>query len=77
MGKRQVYADHLAAIDDWDAYLKAESGLPGPRGNLELAAAFVDIASRSLILRYAALEEEEAPENSPMGFLAFCGVVTL
>jgi hypothetical protein len=77
MGKRQAYADHLVSIEDWDAYLKAESGLPGPRGNLELAAAFVDAAPRSLILEYAALEVEEAPENSPMGFLAFCGVFGL
>jgi len=77
MGKRQAYAEHLASIEDWGTYLKAESGLPGPRGNLELAAAFVDIAPRSLILKYAALEAEEAPENSPMGFLAFCGVYGL
>lgn len=77
MGKRQAYADQLTATEDWDAYLRAESGLPGPRGNLELAAAFVDVAPRNMILEYAKLGEEEAPENSPMGFLAFCGVFGL
>jgi hypothetical protein len=77
MGKRQAYAQHLVSLEDWDTYLQAESGLPGPRGNLELAAAFVDVATRDLILRYAQFEEREAPENSPMGFLAFCGVFGL
>ncbi len=77
MGKRQAYADHLASVENWDAYLKAESGLPGPRGNLELAAAFVDVAPRDRIIAYAALDEPEAPENTPMGFLAFCGVFGL
>lgn len=77
MGKRQAYADTLSATKDWDTYLKAESGLPGPRGNLELAAAFVDIASSAKITSYAHLEAAEAPENTPEGFLAFCGVYGL
>ncbi len=77
MGKRQAYSDHLASSKDWDAYLKAELGLPGPRGNLELAAAFVDIAPREKIISYAQLDAQEAPENTPLGFLAFCGVFGL
>jgi hypothetical protein len=77
MGKRQDYADRLAKTEDWDSFLEDESGLPGPRGNLELAAAFVDVAPRSRILDYAQLSESEAPENTPMAFLAFCGVFGL
>ena len=40
-------ADHraaLAELGDWSGYLAANSHLPGPRGNLELAAAAGDIA---------------------------------
>lgn len=77
MGKRQAYADQLASTVDWDAYLMAESGLPGPRGNLELAAAFVDVAARDKIISYAQLEARDAPENTPRGYLAFCGVFGL
>jgi hypothetical protein len=77
MGKRQAYADRLVAAVDWDAFLKGESGLPGPRGNLELAAAFVDVASRDKIIGYAQLDAEQAPENTPQGYLAFCGVFGL
>jgi hypothetical protein len=77
MGKRQDYADQLKSLDDWTAYLKAESGLPGPRGNLELAGAFADIATRDQILDYARLNDQAAPENTPLGFLAFCGVYGL
>ena len=41
MTKADIYRDTLETLPDWEAYLLAESGLPGPRGNLELAAAVV------------------------------------
>src|SRR5450631_2872874 len=53
-----VPADELAP------YLTARSGLPGPRGNLELADAFASIADRATILRFVALDDE---------YLRFCG----
>lgn len=38
MSKADDYRRKLQTLDSWDAYLLQESGLPGPRGNLELAA---------------------------------------
>ena len=37
MSKTGEYRDKLRSLGEWDAYLLAESGLPGPRGNIELA----------------------------------------
>ncbi len=54
-----------------------ESGLPGPRGNLELAQAFAETAEENLIQKYISIKPEEAPENTPKVFLTFCGVVGL
>lgn len=41
MGKVEIYQEQLRDLDQgaWDAFLLAESGLPGPRGNIELARA--------------------------------------
>jgi len=71
----QQYRAKLRTLDHWDAYLLAGSGLPGPRGNLELAQAVADEGDRALFERYAALTADRAPVNSPHEFLAFCGVV--
>lgn len=40
------------------AYLTAHSGLPGPRGNLELLAAFGDVAAPDLVLRLVGSDDE-------------------
>ncbi len=37
MSKTEDYRDVLRTLDDWVPFLKKNSGLPGPRGNLELA----------------------------------------
>lgn len=62
---------------EWDAYLLAHSNLPGPRGNLELAAAAADLGDEAQFRRWASLGPDVAPENTPACFLAFCGVVGL
>jgi hypothetical protein len=36
MKKVDEYRLRLRGLVDWDAFLLAESGLPGPHGNLEL-----------------------------------------
>ncbi len=77
MSKIEAYVAALRHLTDWDDYLRRESGLPGPRGNLELAAAVAQVGSESLFLRYAALGAEEAPTNSPGELLTFCGVLGL
>jgi hypothetical protein len=64
-------------MTDWDAYLLRESGLPGPRGNLELAQAVAEEGDRSRFERYLEYGPEVAPTNTPQEFLAFCGVVGL
>jgi len=67
----------LHELSDWDEYLLKESGLPGPRGNIELAQAVADEGDRQLFMRFIAYTAEKAPVNSPNEFLAFCGVVGL
>jgi len=75
--KVAFYVEKLKSLKDWDSYLLQESGLPGPRGNLELAQAFADLGNEEKIKNYLAIKKEEAPGNSAMVFLTFCGVVGL
>jgi hypothetical protein len=55
-------------------YLLANSNLPGPRGNLELAAAAAQTISAPILIEWALLTAEVAPVNTAEEFLAFCGV---
>ena len=78
MGNKVVfYIEKLKSLRDWDSFLMKESGLPGPRGNLELAQAFADVAEENLIQKFISIKPDEAPENTPKVFLTFCGVVGL
>jgi hypothetical protein len=77
MSKIDVYREALRALEQWDAFLLQESGLPGPRGNIELAQAVAEEGHEALFVRYLAFGPETAPTNSPYEFLAFCGVVGL
>jgi len=77
MSKMSDYRIQLRELPDWDAYLLAQSGLPGPRGNLELAQAAALEGEEKLFLRYLQYTPEIAPVNSPYEFLAFCGVLGL
>ncbi len=77
MSKANEYRAKLQTLDRWDAYLLKESGLPGPRGNIELAQVVADEGNRALFERYTAYTADQAPVNSPYEFLAFCGVVGL
>ncbi len=54
-----------------------ECGLPGPRGNLELAQAVAEEGNETLFRRYRSYRADRAPTNSPEEFLAFCGVLGL
>jgi hypothetical protein len=75
--KIAYYTEKLRSLKDWDSYLQEESGLPGPRGNLELAQAFADLGDEEKIQKYLLIKQEEAPVNSAKMFLTFCGVVGL
>ncbi len=77
VSKVNFYLEQLTASKNWDEYLLVESGLPGPRGNLELAQAFAETGNEQLIKKYIAIKPEEAHENSANVFLTFCGVVGL
>jgi len=77
MSKIDEYRQQLRQLDDWEPFLLEHSGLPGPRGNLELAQAAADVGSRDQFEAYLAYTAEIAPTNDPHEFLAFCGVVGL
>jgi hypothetical protein len=77
MSKVDEYREILRTLENWDLFLLRESGLPGKRGNLELAQAVADEGSEELFERYLSFDPGKAPVNSPYEFLAFCGVVGL
>ena len=77
MSKVHTYRQILGSLDDWEPYLLAESGLPGPRGNIELAQAVADEGDEPLFRRLLSFDAAGAPTNTPQEFLAFCGVIGL
>lgn len=74
MSKISEYRTILASLDDWDDYLRRESGLPGPRGNLELADAAASLGDVDRFRCYVKASAEIAPENTPDAYLVFVGV---
>jgi len=77
MGKREDYREELSRLRKWDDFLLMNSGLPGPRGNLELAQAVADIVDEPRLRKWLAWTADKAPTNSPEEFLSFCGAVGL
>jgi hypothetical protein len=77
MTKTDEYRAVLRTLTEWEPYLLAHSGLPGPRGNLELAHVVAEKAKEAQLARWRALTPEQAPVNSPEEFLVFCGVLGL
>ncbi len=75
--KSEFYVQKLDTLQDWDEFLLRESGLPGPRGNLELAQAVSDKGSLENFEHFLTFTPDLAPTNDPHEFLAFCGVVGL
>ena len=92
MGKTDVYAAELEELV-WDPKnaaelaekLMAESNLPGPRANLELAEAFSRAVSTAAaepaawletLYDWARIPAEEAPTGDPREFLPFCAVIS-
>jgi hypothetical protein len=74
MAKINEYREKLKKQDDWVPYLKKNSGLPGPRGNLELAHAVAQEGNKKQFEQFLSFEAEE---NTPEVFLVFCGVMGL
>jgi hypothetical protein len=75
MGKREAYVEVLRTLPDWEGFLKKNSGLPGPRGNLELAQAAADTGSLRQFREWLRQDARRAPTNTPGEFVAFCGVL--
>jgi hypothetical protein len=71
------YRAALAGLDDPEPYALAHSGLPGPRGNLELISALAETADEPTLRRWAAFSPQEAPGNEPPVVLAVAGIVGL
>jgi hypothetical protein len=77
MNKVEAYIEQLNSMNDWDEFLLSESGLPGPRSNLELIQAVAQTGSEDTFLRYLTYKKDMAPTNSKEEFLAACGTVGL
>ena len=77
MSKIDAYRQTLNSIEDWIPYLLQESGLPGPRGNLELAHAVAQAGSREQFEAFLCVPLEQAPTNDPHEFIIFCGMLGL
>jgi hypothetical protein len=77
MAGREAYAKHLSGLREWRPYLVRNSGLPGPRGNIELAQAVADLGTAELFRRYLDLDESKTATDSEKEYLVFCGVLGL
>jgi len=75
MNKVEFYRQKLKQLKDWEPFLLKESGLPGPRGNIELAQAVAEEGKEALFEHFLSFDSVKAPTNSPEEFLAFCGVL--
>ena len=64
----------MQTLKDWVPFLKKNSGLPGPRGNLELAYAVAEEGNENQFNHFLTFHAEE---NTPELFVVFCGVVGL
>ena len=77
MSRRELEEAAFLAAADRESYLRAHSGLPGPRGNLELIEVASAACDRAELERWAGLEPAVAPENTPDAFLVCVGIVGL
>ena len=69
------------------SYISSNSNLPGPRGNLELAAAFAEVVEElceeprdalwQLLKDMTSESAQDAPVNSPEELIPFCGALAV
>jgi hypothetical protein len=74
MTKRDQYVVALSRVSEKATFLRQHSGLPGPRGNLELVQAAADVGAEADFREWLVLGSGDAPTDE---FLAVCGVVGL
>ena len=68
MNKTETYRQTLRSLKDWVPFLKKNSGLPGPRGNLELAYTVADIGTQEQFEHFLHFNGDE---NTPEMFVLF------
>jgi hypothetical protein len=74
---RAAWRAGLLEAPDREAFLLANSHLPGPRANLELLDAAGDVLDRDEALAFAALGPAVAGGETGREFLPCCGIVAL
>lgn len=77
MSKIDAYRNELHKLKNWEPFLLHNSGLPGPRANLELLQAAADEGTTERFLTWLNLDSDLAPSGSREEFLAACGAVGL
>jgi hypothetical protein len=74
-GKVADYRRRLRGPIEWEAYLRAESRLPGRRANLEFIHAAAAEGARDQFLAW--LSSDAGEENAPEEFVTLCAIVGL
>ncbi len=77
MMKVSEYRAKLRELYDWEPYLLENSGLPGPRGNLELMQAVAAEGKTERFFSFLRWTPERAPAGSREEYLAACGAIGL
>jgi hypothetical protein len=74
MTKHDDYVSELGQVSEKIAFLRQHSGLPGPRGNLELVQAAADVGRELEFREWIAAGSGDEPTDE---FLVVCGIVGL
>ena len=77
MTRRAAYTARLLAGEAAEAIAATDSGLPGPRGNLELIAAIADVVDSGTLRAWAAIGPDEVGGDEPPTVLVVGGIVGL
>ena len=79
MSKLDSYRQALRSLpaSDWSDYLLKESGLSGPRANLELVQAAADLGTAEQFRRWLAMDAAATPPETALEFVPLCGAVGL
>jgi hypothetical protein len=75
VSKVDDYRQKLRELAEWDGYLLRESGLPGPRGNIELAKAAALEGDERRFASWLRWNPAQAPTGTAEEFLTFCGAL--
>lgn len=77
VSKREMYRQRLALLESWEPFLLQESGLPGPRANLELLDVVIEQGQEEWFNKWVSLSAAEAPAGSRDEYLSVCGTAGL